>query len=261
MGSVRLTEEAAKTGRSGKLLPTGHRTTRMLPLPLDAAYPVNAFMELTLSSPKDQVVRGVVYCTDDVSNSVVLRSSLTHTTLSSEVLVINASCISGRRTVPANDPNAVGDSRAAEDGRDAESAEAEDRGRGLEIGPSPTTAEEIELLSVPLPQVTRRALEERERRAMKLAEESLGQVNPNVGPQGQAVFDLLLKACNEVVWRGQAVLVLNQIRVDPPYGPSDCCLVGGGGEVDEAAARLNADSLERVKKIVAAGVLSPVASG
>ena len=64
--------------------------------------------------------------------------------------------------------------------------------------------------------------------------------------QGQVVFDKLLKACNEVKWEGEAIIVLNQIRVDPPYGSDDCRLIqSAGGDV-----ALNENSLERVKRIV-----------
>mmetsp|Transcript_17850 Transcript_17850/g.26198 ORF Transcript_17850/g.26198 Transcript_17850/m.26198 type:complete len:103 (+) Transcript_17850:646-954(+) len=67
-------------------------------------------------------------------------------------------------------------------------------------------------------------------------------------PEGQMVFDRLLKACNEVVWHGESILVLNQIQVDPPYSKEDCKLLGAGG----ASGALNEGSLDRVKKIVAA---------
>jgi len=50
-----------------------------------------------------------------------------------------------------------------------------------------------------------------------------------------------------VVWSGESILVLNQIRVDPPYGSENCKLVQKGGDV-----ALNAESLERVKRIVEA---------
>jgi len=66
---------------------------------------------------------------------------------------------------------------------------------------------------------------------------------------GQAVFDRLLKACGEVVWKGTttSILVLNQIQVDAPYQPENCKIISGksNGLADA--------SLDRVKKIVAAG--------
>lgn len=47
-------------------------------------------------------------------------------------------------------------------------------------------------------------------------------------------------------WEGEAIIVLNQIRVDPPYGSDDCRLIqSAGGDV-----ALNENSLERVKRIV-----------
>jgi len=66
-------------------------------------------------------------------------------------------------------------------------------------------------------------------------------------PEGQAVFDRLLKACNEVIWKGESVIVLNQIQVDPPYAPANCRIIS-----PKKSGALENSSLERVKKIVAA---------
>ena len=63
---------------------------------------------------------------------------------------------------------------------------------------------------------------------------------------GQKIFDKLLKACNEVVWKGTSILVLKEIRVDPPYTPDNCSLINSGN------GGLDVHSLERVKKIVSA---------
>lgn len=92
---------------------------------------------------------------------------------------------------------------------------------------------------------TKKILEEREKRAVRLAEESLRHLNPKASPKGQVVFDRLLKACNEVVWQGQSIIVLNQIQVDPPYDQENCKLL-------EAGSAQAGGSLERVQKIVAA---------
>lgn len=216
---------------------TGAVGSSSKPEPLDVAYPVNAHMELTLS-PGGEVVRGVVYCTDEVSNSIVLRKSLVHTTLASEVRIVNASCVTGRKQIKA-------------DGAEKDGGDVTDKGSAAaatEGGVGSPSANEIESLSAPLPSVSRRALEERERRALKLAEESLSHINRKASPAGQAVFDRLLKACNEVSWRGTSIVVLHQIRVDPPYGADDCRLIGEAES--EAAARLHEGSLDRVKKIV-----------
>uniref|UniRef100_A0A6U6HBK7 AD domain-containing protein n=1 Tax=Odontella aurita TaxID=265563 RepID=A0A6U6HBK7_9STRA len=214
-------------------------------LQLDLAYPANEYMELTLS-PGGEVVCGVVYCTDEVSRSIVLRKSLVHTTLASEVRVINASCVKSRKRIGGETPGGGGGGAAAEEGGTETKAVEEKRG----VSSTAPTAAEIESLSVPLPSVSRRALEERERRALKLAEESLSHINRKASPAGQAVFDRLLKACNEVSWKGTSIIVLHQIRVDPPYGAGDCRMIRASES--EAAARLHEGSLERVKKIVAA---------
>jgi hypothetical protein len=59
------------------------------------------------------------------------------------------------------------------------------------------------------------------------------------------VFDRLLKACNEVEWKGESIIVMNQIQVDPPYAQENCKLL-------QAGSAQSGGSLERVEKIVAA---------
>lgn len=57
------------------------------------------------------------------------------------------------------------------------------------------------------------------------------------------VFDRLLKACNEVVWMDDSIIVLNSIQVDQPYREDNCKLLKAGSAQG---------SLDRVRKIVAA---------
>ena len=66
--------------------------------------------------------------------------------------------------------------------------------------------------------------------------------SPQASPKGQLVFDRLLKACNEVVWKGEDIIVLNAVQVVAPYGQDNCTLLGTG----------KASALERVQKIVEA---------
>lgn len=124
---------------------------------------------------------------------------------------------------------------------------------------------------------TSSTLDEKERKYIRMAKEALRQINQTTTPIGQAVFDRLLKACNdEVVWDGQSIIVLNQVRIDPPYKRENCSLVQQtktmmkDGDVSvfmekgdstksqttatatATTAALNEGSLERVRKIVAA---------
>ena len=124
-------------------------------LPLSSIYPINTQMELTLDTNNNNntVVRGTIYCTDEISNTIVLKQSLVHTTLSSEITVINAAVVTGCRVVKDEDSSS---SSAA-----AEQLEEEEE-------------EKI------LPNVSRRMVEERERRAIKLMEESFSHVNQKV---------------------------------------------------------------------------------
>jgi len=199
-------------------------------------YPINTIMELTVL-PNHEVVRGLIYTTDEISNSIVIKKTLSHSTITSEVRVINATMIMDKKqiadvTATTSNANTIGEASETTNDLDAYAGD----------------------LSVPLPVVNTKSLEERERRAIRLAMESFAHINQKASPVGQAVFDRLVKACNEVVWRGESILVLNQIRVDAPYGKEDCKLLMDSGASGGSA--LNEGSLERVKMIVAAATES-----
>lgn len=204
--------------------------------PLYMTYPINTIMELTVL-PNHEVVRGLIYTTDEISNSIVIKKTLSHSTITSEVRVINANMIMDKKqiadvTATTSTANTIGEASETTNDLDAYAGD----------------------LSAPLPAVNKKSLEERERRAIRLAEESFAHINQKASPVGQAVFDRLVKACNEVVWRGESILVLNQIRVDAPYGKEDCKLLMDSG--GSSGSALNEGSLERVKMIVAAATES-----
>jgi len=109
--------------------------------PLFVRFPVNSSWEFTLSD--QDTVSGKVYCTDEATGSVVLEKALVHTTLASEIRVVQASEITSATPLPAessssNTPNHT------------------------------------------LPKIQKKVLEERERRALRLAEDSLRHINQKV---------------------------------------------------------------------------------
>lgn len=108
--------------------------------PLYETYPVNSVLELTLKGVEEKVM-GVVYCTDEISQTVVLKKALTHTTLASEIFIVQA--------------NAVTNSKVIE----AEASEEE---------------------KVPVGNVSKKTLEQQEKKAIKLAEEALLHINQKV---------------------------------------------------------------------------------
>ncbi|KAL7473715.1 hypothetical protein ACHAXS_014206 [Conticribra weissflogii] len=226
--------------------PSSATTTPSSSTSLSSTYPVNTLVELKLA-PHGHTLTGLIYCTDDISNSIVVKKSLVHTTLSSEITVINATSVLEKKVIRVEDVTNGGDAGGVSDGKninDGESSDisANEKLREMGVG-------NPEELTMPLPNVSRKALEERERRALRLAEESFSHINQKASPTGQKTFDKLLKACNEVVWKGESILVLNHIKVDPPYTVDSCSLVGSSGSLDD-------HSLERVKKIVAAAAAS-----
>ena len=113
---------------------------------LSELYPVNSVLKLTLS-PTNEVVEGLVYTTDEISNMVVLKKSLNYTTLASEIRMVNAASVVKKEVVT------------------------------LVAASSGASGEE---LSIPLTNISKKTIEEREKRARKLAEESIRQINQKV---------------------------------------------------------------------------------
>jgi hypothetical protein len=159
-----------------------------------------------LTLSNDSKVEGRVYTTDETSQTVVLIQSLVHTTLAVKVHLVQASQIVRSKAV-------------------------QDDGNVMEI---------------PLGKISKKQLEEREKKAIKMAQERLSHINQDASPEGQSTFDRLWKACGEhVVWKGESIVVLGQVRVDPPYTAETCSVLLEGGKNRNAS-----DSLDRVKKIV-----------
>lgn len=119
---------------------------------LAATYPVNTLMEIKVA-PAGNIIRGVIYCTDEFSNSIVIKRALVHTTTSSEITIVNADSVMECKPIDIN------------------SDEAKELVGGV------TGIDELKL---PLPNVCKKALEEREKRAIRLAEESFGHINQKV---------------------------------------------------------------------------------
>jgi hypothetical protein len=108
-------------------------------------FPVNSIQEITLTSGES--VSGRVYCTDEMSGSIVLQKALVHTTLASEIRIISVDYIT-------------------------KSVELKEEDYAGHVKPIP--------LNNALPKIQKKALEDRERRAIRLAEESLRHINDKV---------------------------------------------------------------------------------
>ena len=115
-------------------------------------FPVNSLQQITLL-PDHEVITGRVYCTDEITRTVILQKALTYTTLSSEIRIISL--------------NGIVQSQQLPDEADPDAAAVDDTVRATP-------------LTQPLPIIQKKALEERERRAIRLAEESLRHINPKV---------------------------------------------------------------------------------
>lgn len=124
-------------------------------------------MELTLKNTNDKI-QGTIYCTDEISNTIVLKTSLIHTTLSSQITVINADVVMDRRRVDDDESEGGGAVGAA--------------------------AQQQQQVTEVLPNVSRRMVEERERRAIKLMEESFSHVNQKVSEMRAIDSDFILRS-------------------------------------------------------------------
>lgn len=119
---------------------------------LASRFPVNSLQEVTLKD--GSIVSGRVYCTDEMTGSLVLKASLIHTTLASEIRIINVSSIKQSQMLPNKRTTGSSDGSIVD---------------------NPTHAP-----ALPLPKIQKKVLEERERKALKLAEESFRQINQKV---------------------------------------------------------------------------------
>jgi hypothetical protein len=144
------------TGKSGA--PASHpQSNGSAPSPkkqpvLAVQYPVNSVWEFTLESANNEKLTGRVYTTDEASQIVVLQKALVHTTLACGMDMINVASIVDAKALP-----------------DDESSHA--------VAP----------LSQPLAKIQKKALEEREKRAVRLAEESFKHINQKVRKRRSSV--------------------------------------------------------------------------
>jgi hypothetical protein len=135
------------SGNSGKTASNGQGSSASASAkkqPLVVQYPVNSVWEFTLQPNQDKI-SGRVYCTDETSQIVVLQKALVHTTLACEIQMVNVASILQAKSLPDNEET-------------------------LEVAP----------LSQPLPKIQKKALEERERKAIRMAEDSFKHINQKV---------------------------------------------------------------------------------
>jgi hypothetical protein len=134
-------------GNSGKTASNGKGSSAsasVIKQPLVVQYPVNSVWEFTLQ-PNQDTISGRVYCTDETSQIVVLQKALIHTTLACEIQMVNVASIVQAKALPESEET-----------------------------------QEVAPLSQPLPKIQKKALEERERRSIRLAEDSFKHINQKV---------------------------------------------------------------------------------
>ena len=132
-------------------------------------YPVNTLWEMTLEDKEK--VSGRIYCTDDFSKSVVLQKPLVHTTLASDVRIVHApSIVSANRLPEEEQPQQ----------QQQQSSSAVAWSQSPASSENSTPASNATPLSKPLPKIQKKTLDERERKALRQAEESFKHINQKV---------------------------------------------------------------------------------
>lgn len=163
---------------------------------------VGATVRVTLSAPVG-VCEGCVYTVDPVTKTVVLFSSAAAGRVSErDVRLIPAHAIKAIYVIA----DATGDDESA--------------------------------LVAALPPVDLRVCAKREADAFEAMELAMAQLNPSASPDGQAMFDALSKTM-DCSWVENSINVLDQVRIDAPYGVGDVVSLDG-----------NVDSLARIKKVM-----------
>lgn len=104
------------------------------------------------------------------------------------------------------------------------------------VAPAPKISSDTMAKKPPLPPINMEAMTNRERIALKKAYDDGELVNTSVTMRTQRIFDSLRKTM-PCEWRGNDILVLNDICISSPYLPTSC--------TGEGAA------LNRVKKVLA----------
>ncbi|GMI36054.1 hypothetical protein TrCOL_g4427 [Triparma columacea] len=198
------------------------------PLSLEHRLPVTTPCTLTYppSFSKSPSLNASVYCTDEISNTVTIKVPLDYTTTSVTITTLHLDNIivkeGGKDETPQQDSNMV----------------------TLTLHPPKvrlTDADLCDTFPVSLRRVDLKKLQEREAYQTSLVDDALLHRNDNVGPVGQKVFEVLLKACKEVKWTNRSIggrkggrdvniEVLGDIIVEEPYGGGNVGWVGKGEE-------------------------------
>lgn len=146
--------------------------------PLHVRYPVNAVVELTLA-PSSELVQGTVYATDEMSQAVVLQKSLVHTTLATEIRIVHVASIVSSNIISAPPSSSTWNDPPTNNNPSSNSITNNSRSNADDLSTSSSLAVATPL-AMPLPIINRKTLEEREKRALRLAEENLRHINQKV---------------------------------------------------------------------------------
>lgn len=183
---------------------------------------VGSYVYVTTTQPGAAELEGYLYTQDPVTGTLVLRRKVPGPpgVVGSEAcelfLVPQASVKSVRADAPGGTRGAA----------------ASSNGAATTAAPTPVSFE-------PLPAVDVKALERAEDEALTSHEERMSQLNSKASAEGQAIFDALHKTmpCSWV--DTDSINVLNQVRIDAPYGAANCVSLDG-----------NEKSLERIVKVL-----------
>ncbi|KAL5497621.1 hypothetical protein EMCRGX_G014129 [Ephydatia muelleri] len=65
-------------------------------------------------------------------------------------------------------------------------------------------------------------LSDRIKMAVEARQKKIDRIGVNVTVQAQDLYDCIAKTYNEIRWDGDVIVVLNDVRITPPYRPENC---------------------------------------
>nr|KAJ3419840.1 protein with role in RNA processing [Polyrhizophydium stewartii] len=90
---------------------------------------------------------------------------------------------------------------------------------------------------IPIVAMSDEQLRLKEQLAVRAERERNSRIGVGVPPEAQDVFDALAKTL-PVAWKGQAIAVMDDVLIDPPYTPASCSLIPKKNASDSTLSRV-----------------------
>lgn len=74
----------------------------------------------------------------------------------------------------------------------------------------------------PLTSISIQKIQSRLRQNLDEKRRQVNYIGIGVTPEGQRAFNSIVKTLNEVRWNGKDIVVMDEVKIVPPYGPENC---------------------------------------